>query len=74
VHRVQDLCHRLSFGHPFFDIKDRVTVKCDYCDGDPQCVVFCYPKAVDYVDADKIQMPKKREAANKFADLMKQVR
>jgi len=62
------------FGHPSFDVQERVTVKCDYCDGDPQCVAFCNVKAVDYVDADKIQMVKKREAANKFADLLKQAR
>jgi hypothetical protein len=31
-------------------------------------------KAVDYVDADKVQMAKKREAASKFADLMKHVK
>lgn len=62
------------FGHPFFDIKERVTIKCDYCDGDPQCVAFCNVKAVDFVDADRINMDKKREVANKFADLLKQVR
>jgi hypothetical protein len=31
-------------------------------------------KAVDYLDADKVQVAKKREVANKFADLMKHVR
>lgn len=62
------------FGHPFFDIQDRVTVKCDYCDGDPKCVAFCDPKAVAYVDADMIQMTKKREAANKFIESLKQIR
>jgi Fe-S-cluster-containing hydrogenase component 2 len=51
-----------------------VTVKCDFCDGDPQCVAFCYAKAVFFVDADKIQMAKKREAANKLIESMKQIR
>jgi Fe-S-cluster-containing dehydrogenase component len=51
------------FGHPFFDIQDRVTVKCDYCDGDPQCVRFCYAKAVSFTDADKTSVAKKREFA-----------
>lgn len=62
------------FDHPFFDVKERVTVKCDFCDGDPQCVAFCYAKAIYFVDTDNIQMSKKREAANKFADSMKQIR
>jgi Fe-S-cluster-containing hydrogenase component 2 len=61
------------FGAPFFDIKERVTVKCDYCDGDPQCVSFCEAKAIDYVDADQANLKKKREAALKFSDLMRQV-
>jgi Fe-S-cluster-containing hydrogenase component 2 len=49
-------------------------VKCDYCDGDPQCVAFCYAKAVFFTDADKIQLSKKREAANKFLESLKQIR
>jgi Fe-S-cluster-containing hydrogenase component 2 len=59
------------FGHPFFDIHERVTVKCDYCDGTPQCVVFCSVKAVDYVDADRIQMAKKKEVFTRFTGAMK---
>ena len=59
------------FGHPLFDVIDRVTVKCDYCDGDPQCVSFCNVKAVDYIDADRIQMAKKKEAFVRFSDLLK---
>jgi Fe-S-cluster-containing hydrogenase component 2 len=51
-----------------------VTVKCDYCDGDPQCVRFCEVKAVTYVDADIIQVAKKREAATKFIESIKQLR
>lgn len=62
------------FGHPFFDIQEGVTRKCDYCDGDPQCVAFCDPRAVDYVDADKMSMTKKREIALKFSELMKWVK
>jgi len=62
------------FGHPFFDVRERVTVKCDYCDGDPQCVSFCYAKAVSFADADSSNIAKRREFANKFADLMKQGR
>jgi Fe-S-cluster-containing dehydrogenase component len=62
------------FGHPFFDVQERVTVKCDFCDGDPKCVAFCDMKAVAYVDADMIQVAKKREAATKFIESIKQIR
>jgi Fe-S-cluster-containing dehydrogenase component len=62
------------FDHPFFDVTERVTVKCDYCDGDPQCVAFCYAKAVFFADADQMNLGKKREAATKFLESIKQVK
>lgn len=58
------------FSHPYFDEHDRVTRKCDYCDGNPQCVLFCEVKAVDYLDPDKIEFKRKRDAAKKLSDLM----
>jgi Fe-S-cluster-containing hydrogenase component 2 len=58
------------FGAPSFDKVERVTIKCDYCDGDPQCVSFCTVKAVSYVEADQLQVGKKREVGAKFMELM----
>lgn len=51
------------FGAPFFDKAERVTVKCDYCDGNPQCVAFCYAKAVTYVSAGTANSTKRREVS-----------
>lgn len=62
------------FGHPFFDPVDRVTCKCDYCDGDPQCVLFCNPKAVNYIEADLINLDRKREAASRMAEFLRRGR
>ncbi len=62
------------FGHPFFDVEERVTVKCDYCDGNPQCVDFCSAKALFFANADTSNTAKKREAASKYADLLRQMR
>ena len=59
------------FGHPFFDVQERVTVKCDYCDGDPQCVRFCEVKAISYKDVDQVNISKRREAAKKMADFVR---
>jgi carbon-monoxide dehydrogenase iron sulfur subunit len=59
------------FGHPFFDVQERVTVKCDYCDGDPQCVRFCEVKAISFADADKANISKRREFASKLADFVR---
>ncbi len=57
------------FGAPLFDAVERISVKCDYCDGDPKCVAFCEVKAVSYVEADRVGLTKKREAAVRFSDL-----
>lgn len=53
------------FGAMGFNVKDKKVFKCDLCEGDPQCVRFCDVKAVEYVDANQINILKKREAAQK---------
>jgi carbon-monoxide dehydrogenase iron sulfur subunit len=32
--------------NPRFDAEKRTVVKCDFCDGDPQCVKFCAAEAL----------------------------
>jgi len=59
------------FGAMGIDIKEKKVIKCDYCDGDPKCVAFCETKAVDYIDAEKANLKRKREAAMKFSELMR---
>ncbi len=54
------------FGAMGFNVIDRKNFKCDLCDGDPQCVRFCDAKAVDYVDADRVSVIKKKAAAEKI--------
>jgi Fe-S-cluster-containing hydrogenase component 2 len=49
-----------------FNVIDRKNFKCDLCEGDPQCVRFCEVKAVDYVDADRVAIVKKKAAAEKL--------
>ena len=51
------------FGAMAFNTIDRKVIKCDLCDGDPQCVRFCDVKAVDFVDAGDVGLQKTREAA-----------
>lgn len=49
------------FGVPLFDEIERVSVKCDFCGGDPQCVSCCETRAIEYVDTDQIAMDKVKE-------------
>lgn len=53
------------FGAMGFNVIDKKVFKCDLCEGDPQCVRFCDVNAVEYVEANQINILKKREAAQK---------
>lgn len=55
------------FGAMSFDVIDKKVFKCDLCEGEPQCVRFCEEKAVDYVDADRVSIFKKRDAATRLS-------
>jgi carbon-monoxide dehydrogenase iron sulfur subunit len=55
------------FGAMNFNVIDSKVFKCDLCEGDPQCVRFCDEKAVDYVEADRVSIFKKHEAAEKLS-------
>jgi anaerobic carbon-monoxide dehydrogenase iron sulfur subunit len=55
------------FGAPSFDSVEHVTIKCDFCDGAPQCVAFCETKAIDYVDVDQLSLNKRRDVFLKYS-------
>lgn len=59
------------FGAMSFNPEKRKAFKCDLCDGEPQCVRFCDMKAVDYVEAERESLIRKREAAKKFSEAQK---
>ena len=58
------------FGSPSFDIAEGISVKCDYCDGDPQCVRFCEVDAVTFIDASEISASRQYAAAEKLLNVM----
>ena len=45
---------------------DRKVIKCDLCDGDPQCVRYCEVKAIEFVDEGDLGLHKSREAARRI--------
>jgi Fe-S-cluster-containing hydrogenase component 2 len=55
------------FGAMSFNVIDKQVLKCDLCDGDPQCVRFCDRKAVDFVSPDEVSIDKKRTAAERLS-------
>lgn len=60
------------FGAMGFNVIDRKNFKCDLCDGDPQCVRFCDVKAVEYVEADRVSISKKKTAAERISAAQKE--
>lgn len=59
------------FGGMGIDTVAKKVIKCELCDGDPICVNFCQPEALEYVPASTVNLRKKREAGLKFSELMK---
>jgi len=39
--------------HPRIEPERKSAVKCDFCDGDPQCAKFCSPRAIRVVDREE---------------------
>ena len=46
----------------------RKVFKCDLCDGDPKCVKFCKPGAIEFVDPAE-SPGRKKAVAEKFKDV-----
>jgi carbon-monoxide dehydrogenase iron sulfur subunit len=59
------------FGGMGIDTVAKKVIKCELCDGDPACVKFCQPQALQYVPASTVNLRKKREAGLKFSELMR---
>ncbi len=54
------------FGNMGFSEERHLPVKCDLCDGDPQCVFYCSPEAITFINIED-------EALKKKADLSEQI-
>ena len=61
------------FGHAHYDPVARVSAKCDYCGGEPECVRVCEPRAIGYVYSDESSLNRRREAAAVEATLRRTV-
>ncbi len=59
------------FGGMGIDIVARQVIKCDLCDGDPICVRFGDPGAIQFVPASSANLIKKRDAGLKLSEVMR---
>jgi Fe-S-cluster-containing dehydrogenase component len=57
-------------GGPWVDSITSRVMKCDLCDGDPQCVHNCGFGALEYLDADEAPTKMRKEGAKKLSQLL----
>ena len=61
------------FGAMFFHDEDHVPIKCDLCDGSPECAEICPSEALRYEPLTESMMRKRRESLGKLAELTARV-
>ena len=59
------------FGVPTFDRTEGISIKCDYCGGDPQCVGACEAGAIRFIEPDEISAIKVGDLAQRMMALQK---
>jgi len=59
------------FGGMGIDTVAQQVIKCDLCDGDPICVRFCDPDALQFVPTKVVSLMKKRDAGLKLSVVMR---
>ncbi|MFC1858130.1 4Fe-4S dicluster domain-containing protein [Thermodesulfobacteriota bacterium] len=57
------------FGTIHLDSEERIAVKCDLCGGDPVCVKFCIPGALQYIEVKDVV----RQRGKRFVDKLRKV-
>ncbi|MDI6871167.1 MAG: 4Fe-4S dicluster domain-containing protein [Bacillota bacterium] len=61
------------FGAPVSVPETGKVTKCDLCQGEPECVSFCQWGALEYVEADRAAVAKRREVARRLMDVLREV-
>lgn len=61
------------FGNIAYDPAKSRILRCDLCDGEPQCAKFCPSEAITYVEASSGTLAKKRAYAAIFKEALQEV-
>jgi len=57
------------FGVVFFSEQEQNAIKCELCNGDPQCVIFCATKALEFKEPEAKTATKRRTQAEKLREM-----
>jgi len=73
VNILSDLCigckactSACPFGAVTMDYEKGIAVKCDLCNGEPECVKVCTPNALQYVEAGRPMVLRRSEYGEKY--------
>ncbi len=61
------------FGNAVYDSGTNQIIKCNMCDGDPECVRFCPSEALTYIEDTIAVRARKKAFASKFKEVFKEV-
>ncbi len=61
------------FGNISFSPREQKAVKCELCDGDPQCVRFCVSNALEYREPEEQITDKTRSFAERIKEVYSQL-
>ncbi|MEW6557322.1 MAG: hypothetical protein AB1349_08205 [Elusimicrobiota bacterium] len=53
----------------FIDIEKGTPIKCDLCDGQPECERFCPYGAIELITDDKIANKKRKQVVSKLQNV-----
>jgi carbon-monoxide dehydrogenase iron sulfur subunit len=54
------------FGNIAFSSEEKTAVKCELCGGEPECVLFCPTRALEFREADTAMIYKQRSLSEKI--------
>jgi anaerobic carbon-monoxide dehydrogenase iron sulfur subunit len=56
------------FGNATYDVRSNAVLKCDMCNGSPECVQFCPNGALEFVDDTTASQGRKKAYAARFKE------
>ncbi len=62
------------FGNIVFSSEAKVAVKCELCNGNPECVTFCPTRALEFREADTATLRKKTALSEKLKKIYQETK
>jgi anaerobic carbon-monoxide dehydrogenase iron sulfur subunit len=59
------------FGNISYDRETKAVLKCDVCDGKPECAIFCPTEAIQWLRADLETLARQKAMSEKFEQVFK---